>query len=499
MSSNLSALLDASLQFTSHIIERDSANLTNFVSSVNFEDQLSIFCRLADIKKPISKYELIQIINAQIAHIDDVLNEQVNAILHHSKLQKLEASWRGLHYLVLEADEIDLIKIKFLNVSWAQLAKDLERAIEFDQSHLFRKVYSREFGTAGGEPYGVLIGDYSIRHHPSKDHRTDDIAVLRELSQVAAAAFAPFIASADPVLFGMDDFSGLGMPINLESIFSQKEYIKWNALRETEDSRFIGLTVPKVLMRLPHEHDAYRSDGFNFQEDVSKPDNSQYLWGNACYAFGAILIQSFSHNGWFTDIRGCYSGEGQGGVVSHLPVPSFKTDKEKVAKKYSTDVLITDFSEKALNEFGFIPLCYGKDSDYSVFYGNQSIQGAKQYDKKSAEVNAKISSMLQYILCASRFAHYLKVIGREKVGSFFSAQECEDYLHRWLLSYSTASSSGTEEHLAKYPLAEAKVEVKEIPGRPGVYACVTHLKPHMQLDQMVSAVKLVTELAEAKI
>jgi len=499
MSAALPSLLDATVNISSQLRDRKNTNINSFVSSVNFEDKLSVFLRLADIKKPISKDALIKLLKLQIAHIDESLNNQVNEIMHHSKFQALEASWRGLQYLVEEAEEVDSIKIKFLNVSWPVLAKDLERAIEFDQSQLFRKVYNTEFGTAGGEPYGVLLGNYTIRHRPSAEHRTDDISVLREMSQISAASFAPFIASADPVLFGMDNFAGLGQPINLESIFSQTEYIKWNALRETEDARFVGLTLPKVLMRLPYEYDTYRSDGFIFKEDVSKPDNSQYLWGNACFAFGAILIQSFAHNGWFTDIRGCYSGDSQGGVVSHLPLPSYKTDKEKVAYKYTTDVLITDFSEKVLSEFGFIPLCYGKDTEYSVFYGNQSIQGAQHYDNKAAEVNSKMSAMMQYIICASRFAHYIKVIGRDKVGSFFSAEECEEYLHKWLLSYSTASSSGTEEHLAKYPLAEAKVEVKEVPGRPGVYACVTHLKPHMQLDQMVSAVKLVTELAEAKI
>ncbi|HFE37175.1 MAG TPA: type VI secretion system contractile sheath large subunit, partial [Gammaproteobacteria bacterium] len=354
-----------------------------------------------------------------------------------------------------------------------------------------------EFGTAGGEPYSVLLGDYTIRHRPSVEHRMDDVSTLREISHVSAAAFAPFITGADPGLFGLDNFSGLGLPINLASIFSQREYLKWNALRETEDARFLGITLPRVLMRLPYQHDSYRSDGFNFQEDVSLTDNSQYLWGNACYAFGAVLIQSFSRSGWFTDIRGSYQGCQHGGVVSHLPVPSFATDKEKIAYKYATDVLITDFSEKTLGEFGFMPLCYSKDTEYSVFFGNQSLQGAQKYEEKAVEANAKISAMMQYVLCVSRFAHYIKIIGREKVGSFFSAEECQSYLHRWLLSYSTSSSAGSDALLAKYPLSEAKVDVKEIPGRPGVYACVAHLKPHMQLDHMVSAVKLVTELSEA--
>jgi len=497
--STFSPHLTNAIELTTRFYDSKDQQVQRLTSTLHFSDKLSAFCRLLGIETVISKQQLISLINFQIAEIDKMLNSQVNAILHHKKFQKLESSWRGLYYLTQQADEQEKIIIRFLDVSWSALVKDFDRAIEFDQSNLFRKVYNQEFGTAGGEPYSVLLGDYTIRHRPSAEHRTDDIAALKEISHVSAAAFAPFIAGADPVLFGMDDFSGLGLPINYESIFSQAEYLKWNMFRQSEDSRFVGLTVPKMLMRLPYEDDTYRSDGFNFSEDLSAPDNSAYCWGNACYAFGAVLIQSFSRNGWFTDIRGSHAGVGNGGVVSGLAVPDFKTDSENTALKFATDVLISDFSEKILSEFGFVPLCHCKDTQYSVFYGNQSTQGAKHYDKEVVEVNAKISAMLQYMLCVSRFAHYIKIIGRNKVGSFFSANECENYLHKWLLSYCTASSTGSEEHLAKYPLSEAKVEVREVPGKPGVYACVTHLKPHMQLDQMTSSVKLVTELAEAKV
>jgi len=523
-----SNLLESSIFFTESLGKPPSDVFKAFLSSVNLEDMLRHLFELipelrlalsSKITNPdietkssintnidaktkvnaINKEDLVGLINCQIAYIDDLLNEQVNVILHHQKFQKLEASWRGLLFLTEEAGDADNIKIKFLDLSWHLLVKDLDRAIDFDQSNLFRKIYSKEFGTAGGEPYGVLLGDYQIRHKPGADHRTDDITALRDISQIAASAFVPFVTGVDPVLFGVDEFSDLGVPINYENLFSQIEYLKWNAFRATEDSRFVGLTLPRVLMREPYEYDSYRSDQFNFNEDVSEPDGSGYLWGNGCYAFGSILLKSFSNNAWFTDIRGCHEGIERGGVVRNLPVPSFNTDSKDVALKYSTDVLISDSSEKILSEYGFIPLCHSKDTKFAVFYGNQSIQGAQTYDTEIGSINAKISAMLQYILCVSRFAHYIKVIGREKVGSFFGASECEDYLHNWLLQYSTGASSGTEEHLAKYPLSEAKVEVKEIPGKPGVYACVTHLKPHMQLDQMVSGVKLVTELAAAKV
>jgi len=503
-----SSLFDTSFFFTDNIASLQPTVFDVFLSADNIEDQLSAFLELAKMKcddrsdgvsRVVNVEDVLRLINLQIAYIDELMNEQVNLILHHPRFQQLESSWRGLLFLTEEAGDNEKIKIKFLDVSWPVLVKDLDRAIEFDQSNLFRKVYSAEFGTAGGEPYGILLGDYQIRHRPGPDHKTDDVAALREISQVASAAFVPFVAGVDPVLFGVNEFADLGSPINFENLFSQAEYLKWNTFRSTEDARFIGLTLPRVLMREPYTHDTYRSDGFNFSEDVSAPDSSGYLWGNACYAFGAILLKSFANNAWFTDIRGCHNGVEQGGVVSNLPVPCFETDERGTALKYSTDVLISDSLEKILSEFGFIPLCHSKDSRYAVFYGNQSVQGELVYDTSVAKTNAKISAMLQYMLCVSRFAHYIKIIGREKVGSFFSAEECEHYLHTWLLSYSTASSSGTPENLAKYPLAEANVEVKEIPGKPGVYACVTHLKPHLQLDQMVSGVKLVTELAAAKI
>jgi len=502
MSANF-PLLESSLSFTESLGKSQCDVFDAFLSAVNLEDQLRHFFELAKIPKKyrqaVNKDELMRLINLQISHIDEMLNEQVNVILHHSRFQKLEASWRGLFFLTDEAGDFDNIKIKLLDVSWNLLVKDLDRAIEFDQSHFFRKVYNAEFGIAGGEPYGVLLGDYQIRHRPGPGHKTDDITALRDISHVASAAFVPFVTGVDPILFGVNDFSDLGVPINYENLFSQAEYLKWNAFRATDDARFVGVTLPRVLMREPYTHDTYRSDRFCFEEDVANPDSSGYLWGNGCYAFGSILLKSFASSAWFTDIRGCHEGVGGGGVVTNLPVPSFDTDSKDVALKYATDVLITDTSEKVLSEFGFISLCHSKDTKYAVFYGNQSVQGAQSYDTHIAKTNAKISAMLQYMFCVSRFAHYIKVIGRDKVGSFFGAEECENYLHNWLLKYSTASSSGTPENLAKYPLAEARVEVKEIPGKPGVYACVTHLKPHLQLDQMVSGVKLVTELAAAKV
>ncbi len=480
-------------------LAQSSAKLDRIKAKRYFHEQLAAFCQLAKIDAPMSKAQFIRLIQLSIADIDQTLNAMVNTILHHPKLQQLEASWRGLWFLVLSGESSENVKIKMLNVTWKQLSRDFDRAIEFDQSQMFRKVYNNEFGMAGGEPFGVILGDYFIKHRLSQDHPVNDIETLREVSQVAAAAFAPFIASAHPNLFGLEDFSRLGSALNYETIFSQQEYGAWNRFRKTEDARFVGVVLPKVLMRLPYEAHVFRQDGFCFEEEVSAPHNQHHLWGNACYAFGVTLIQSFTNQGWFTNISGRPTYAQPGGRVSGLPTPWFHTDQARLIPKYTTDILITDLTEKTLSDIGFISLCHQRSTDDAIFYSNCSIHSPLQYDDELATINAKISAMLQYILCVSRFAHYIKIIGREKLGAFHSAAECEDYLYHWLLDYSTGSSSGTEEQLAKYPLAEAKVDVKETPGKPGVYSCVIHLKPHMQFDQIVSSLKLVTQLSEVKI
>ena len=491
-------IIDAVIAATAQRKAAADGSVDKFLSASTLADILQQFCLLCRVSEPLSREGLYRIVQWQIAQIDRLLNAQVNAILHHPRFQRLEATWRGLLYLVTEADGAEQVKIRMLDVSWKQVARDLERAIEFDQSQLFRKIFKQEFGSPGGEPFGVLLGDYWIRHRPRPEDATDDVAALREMSSVAAAAFAPFIVGADPALFGLDDFSGLARTLNLESIFAQNEYIKWNALREMPDARFVGLTVPRVLMRRPYQLDNLREDGFCFREDVAGPDAGNYLWGNACFALGSVLIRSFNDYGWFANIRGCPDGV-SGGVVTGIPIDYFVTDQAGVAGKYTTDVLITDAEDKQLADFGLIPLCHSRNTEYAVFYSNQSLQKAVEYNNAVAGVNAQLSAMLQYILCTSRFAHFLKVIGRDKVGSFATPEECETFLHEWLMQYVTASDMGSHEMRAKYPLSEGRVEVKEIPAKPGSYSCVMHLKPHTQFDQMVSAIKLVTDIAQASV
>ncbi|MGH7127225.1 MAG: type VI secretion system contractile sheath large subunit [Planctomycetaceae bacterium] len=438
-----------------------------------------------------SRRELVERLGRDVAEIDELLSEQVDAILHDPRFQKLEASWRGLSYLVEQAGEAANVKVRVLNATRKELARDLERAIEFDQSTLFRKVYSEEFGTPGGQPFGLLVGDYEVYHHP------EHVEFLKNISKAAAAAFAPFITGVGPAMFGLDDFGGLELPLDLPRTFQQTEYVKWKSLRETEDGRFIGLALPRVLMRPPYEDNGLRNDGFRFVENVAGPNRSRYLWGNAAYALAAVAVRAFAESGWLANIRGVQPGVEGGGLVTGLPSHSFGTDKRGLVPKCSTDVIITDAIEQHLGELGFIPLCDCKDTEYSAFYGNQSIQKPKVYDRLPATINARLSAMLQYMLCVSRFAHYLKIIGRDKVGSFLEARECQSFLQDWLRQYVTAGDDLTDEVKARYPLREGRVEVGELPGKPGSYRSVFHLRPHYQLDELVASIRLVTELAPA--
>jgi type VI secretion system ImpC/EvpB family protein len=441
------------------------------------------------------KRRVVQRLVRDLATIDELLNDQINAILHHPVFQRLEAAWRGLQYLVNQTPPGENIKVRVLNVSWKELARDLERALEFDQSQLFRKVYSDEFGTPGGEPFGVLLADFEISHRPGPDVPVDGVTMLAKIASVAAAAFCTFIAAAHPSLLDLESFAELQLPLDLARTFAQPGYLKWRALRDAEDSRFVSLTLPRVLMRLPYAEDNHRVDGFRFQEETGAPGGGELLWGNAAFAFGAVLVREFAACGWLAGIRGYRRGFEGGGLVTGLPVPSFPTDRLGVAPSFSTDVLVTDAQDKELGELGFIPLCHRPGTEVAAFHGNQSVQKPGPYDDEPATVNARLSSMLQYILCVSRFAHYVKVQVRDRLGSFAGPAECANHLTRWLQNYVSGNDDAGSEMKAKYPLREARVEVRPRPDNPGVYTCVIHLRPHFQLDQIVTAVKLVTEIA----
>ena len=473
-------------------------NLDEFLYEDNHIKALVYWLKEHEITSQIkTTSNITHAINRSISEIDDLVNEQLNQIIHNKKLQKLESSWRGLWYLAVQAEGALNIKIKMLDASWSEVTKDIARALEFDQSHLFQKVYSEEYGTPGGEPYGALIGDYEISHRISKKHPHDDIATLEGLAEISAASFAPFIAGASYELFGLDSFSKLSTPLNLRAVFAQAEYLKWNTLREKIDSRFLGLTVPRILMRLPYRTKPGSYKGVFFYEKSASKEHENYLWGNACYGFAAILIREYANVGWFGHIRGVPRNHVAGGILTNLPVDCFETDSDNIAHKPVTDVLITDTKERTISDLGLIPLCQCYDTPFAAFYNNQSVQSPKNHDSKDANVNAKLSGMLQHVLCGSRIAHYIKVMIRDKVGSFVTASECQEYLREWLFKYTTGRDDLEWEEQARYPLKEASVQVKEHPSKPGSYLCVIHLKPHYQLDQMVSELELVTELAQS--
>ncbi len=466
--------------------------LERFLSESSTEKALALW--LGD-DVPESKDRLARLLNRDIARIDQLLTDQVNAVLHHEQFQQLEAGWRSLSYLVEQVEDGSNVKVRAMHLTWKELSRDMERALEFDRSQFFSKVYSEEFGTPGGEPFSVLLGNYEVHPRLTKDHSTDDIATLRGISQVAAAAFCPFIASANPAMFGLKDFGGLERNIDFERVFDQTDYLQWNRFREEEDSRFIGLTLPRVLARLPYEDDGSRVDGFRYREDVAGPDKSKFLWGNAAFGFGAVLIRSFNESGWLAGIRGVQRGVDGGGLVTGLPVHSFGTDAANVIQKMSTDVTITDFLEKPLSGLGFIPLCHCKDTEFSAFYTNSSVQKPKVYDNSTTTMTSKISAMLQYMLCVSRFAHYVKVLVRDKTGSFAEAEDCEDFLQRWLVKYVTDDDDATTKIKSRFPLRQAQVKIQENPGEPGNYLCVIHLWPHYELDDLTAAIRVRAELA----
>ena len=473
-------------------------NLDEFLTEKDSTKALVFWLREHENKKILkNKNNIIHAINRSIAEIDELINEQLNAIIHHEKFQKLESSWRGLRYLADQAEGTQNTKIKVLDISWSEVVKDIARAIEFDQSQLFIKIYSEEYGTPGGEPYGVIIGDYEISHKVSKRQPHDDISTLEGLSQIAAAAFAPFIASASYELFGLDSFSTLSTPLNLRAVFAQQEYIKWHALREKVDSRFLGLTLPRILMRLPYRTTPGSYKGLYFYEKSATSEHENYLWGNASYGFASILIREYANIGWFGHIRGVPRNQIGGGLLTTVPVDCFLTDADDIAFKPVTDVLITDSREREISDLGLMPLCQCYGTPYAAFYNNQSVQAPKSHATKEANINAKLSGMLQHVLCGSRIAHYIKVMIRDKVGSFITAKECEDYLRDWLFKYTTGREDLEWEEQSRYPLKEAAVQVKEHPTKPDQYICVLHLKPHYQLDQMVSELELVTELAQS--
>ena len=423
-------------------------------------------------------------ITARIAQIDRLVSLQLNEILHYPAFQKLEGTWRGIKYLLDQSETGEMLKIKVLNASKRELLKDLQRAPEFDQSALFKKVYEEEFGVFGGAPFAALIGDYEFSRHP------EDIELLERVSQVASSAHAPFLSAASPDLLNLGSYTQLGAPRDIGKVFDSTEYAKWKSFRQSEDSRYVALTLPHILMRMPYGKDSKTIDAFDYEEGVDGTEHSKYLWGNAAYALGAKLTSSFAKYGWCAAIRGVEGG----GLVEGLPTHNFRTDEGDIALKCPTEVVITDRREKELADQGLVPLVHCKGTDYAAFFSVQTANKPKLYDKDAANANARLSSQLPYILAMSRFAHYLKAMMRDKIGSFMSRQDCERFLNQWISGYVCADDSASQAAKAKLPLREAAIQVSEIPGKAGAYRAVAFLKPHFQLDELSVSLRLVADL-----
>ncbi|MBI3408948.1 MAG: type VI secretion system contractile sheath large subunit [Planctomycetes bacterium] len=419
-----------------------------------------------------------------IKEIDKKLSSQLNEVMHHPDFQKLEASWRGLHYLVMQSETGDTLKIKVLNVSKRELFKDLEKAIEFDQSSLFKKIYEEEYGQLGGEPYGLLVGDYEFTR------TAEDVAMVDKIAKVAAASHAPFVAASAAGMFNFDRFTELTAPRDLAKIFQSVEYAGWKSFRESEDSRYVALTLPHVLARLPYGEKFKRVDEFDFEEMVDGTDHDKYLWMNAAWAYATRITDAYSKYGWIARTRGVEGG----GKVEGLPVHTFPTDEGGVAMKCPTEIAISDRREFELSNLGFLPLIHCKNRDYAAFMGAQSAQKPKTYFSADANSNAELSAKFNFILCVSRFAHYLKVMARDKIGSFMEVKDCERWLNDWINNYVCDPSLAGDETKARKPLAEARVEVQAVAGKPGWYEAIAYLRPHFQLEALTTSMRLVAEV-----
>ena len=452
-------------------------------------------------------------VTRNVSNRDRIISRQLNHIIHHPDFQALEASWMGLFHLVMNTETNNKLKLRLLNASYDELYKDLDKAVEFDQSALFKLIYEQEYGTYGGEPYSVLIGDFQL------GRTSKDIHFLEMISGVAAASHAPFIASAWAKLFDMDDYANLYKPRDLSKIFESAELIQWRAFREKEDSRYVTLTLPQVMLRLPYHHENNPVEGIFFDEDVAvndyvtdengnmeikleeddglmkeatlkQVDARKLLWGNPAHVLGQRITNAFSLYGWTAAIRGVEGG----GLIEGLPAYTFETEEGDLALNCPTQVSITDRREKELNDLGFMAICHCKGTNKAAFFGGQTTNKPKLYLTDSASANSRISAMLPYVMSASRFAHYIKVIMREKIGSFMTRDNVESYLNTWIAQYVLLDDTPPQHIKAKYPLREARIDVTDVPGKPGAYKATVFLRPHFQLEELSTSIRLVAEL-----
>jgi type VI secretion system protein ImpC len=431
--------------------------------------------------------DVLKSISSMIAEIDKKLTEQINCVLHHEDFQKLEGAWRGLHYLVNNTETDENLKIRVMNISKKDLGKSLKKfkGTAWDQSPIFKQVYEAEFGQFGGEPYGCLVGDYHFDHSPP------DVAMLQEVMQISAASHCPFIAGASPTTFQMDSWQELANPRDLTKIFQTPEYAAWRSLREAEDSRYIGLTMPRFLARLPYGSKTDPIDDFDFEENVDGSDHNSYCWANSAYAMATNITGAFKNYGWCTQIRGVESG----GAVENLPSHTFPTDDGGMDMKCPTEIAIADRREAELAKNGFMPLIHKKNSDFAAFIGAQSLQQPAEYDNPDATANANLSARLPYLFATCRFGHYLKCMVRDKIGSSMEREQLQGWLQNWINNYIEPNpATATEADKAHRPLAEATVEIEEDPSNPGYYKSKFFLRPHYQLEGLTVSLRLVSKL-----
>ena len=431
--------------------------------------------------------DVIGSIEAMIAALDHKLSEQINLILHHADFQKLESAWRGLHHLVNNTETDEMLKIRVINISKQELGKTLKRykGTNWDQSPLFKKIYTEEFSQFGGEPFGCLVGDYYF------DHTPPDVELLGEIAKISAAAHAPFLAAPSPTLMQMDSWQELANPRDLTKIFTTPQYAGWRSLRESDDARYIGLAMPRFLARQPSGAKSNPVEDFNFEEDTASADHSKYAWANAAYAMATNINRSFKLYGWCSRIRGIESG----GAVEGLPTHTFPTDDGGVDMKCPTEIAISDRREAELAKNGFMPLVHRKNSDFAAFIGAQSLQKPAEYDDPDATANANLAARLPYLFATCRFAHYLKCIVRDKVGSFKERDAMEKWLNAWIMNYVDGDPANSSEVTkAEKPLAAAQVVVEDVPGNPGYYTSKFFLRPHYQLEGLTVSLRLVSKL-----
>ncbi|MGO3130515.1 MAG: type VI secretion system contractile sheath large subunit [Alcaligenes sp.] len=432
-----------------------------------------------------------QTIQAVIAQIDQKMTEQINHILHHPEFQLLEGAWRGLHHLVSNTETDELLRIRVMPATKKELARNLKRykGVAWDQSPLFKKVYEQEYGQFGGEPFGCLVGDYHFDHSPP------DVEMLGELARIGAAAHSPFIAGAAPSVMQMESWQELANPRDLTKIFSNTEYAAWQSLRESDDARYLGLAMPRFLARLPYGARTNPVDEFDFEEDTDGASHDRYTWANSAYAMAVNINRSFKHFGWCTAIRGVESG----GAVENLPCHTFPTDDGGVDIKCPTEIAISDRREAELAKNGFMPLVHRKNSDFAAFIGAQSLQKPQEYYDADATANARLAARLPYLFACCRFAHYLKCIVRDKIGSFRERDDMERWLNSWIMNYVDGDpTNSSQETKARKPLAAAEVSVQEVPDNPGYYAAKFFLRPHYQLEGLTVSLRLVSRLPSLK-